>query len=353
MTVRGSLSGQHPGDDHRRRGRHERRGQPDRRDDRLERRQRGPAGPGADGGRPRGLLDLPPDHPQRQARSLLRPGAVHASRRTAPATLDCAAPAPSCPAPAAEQVPIDYLAKDFGSFRQALSEFSAQRYPAWVERSEADLGVMLMEVLAAMADELSYYQDRVLGGVDDRDRDPATVGRPARPARRLRAGPGDRRHDGAPARRRRTAGARAGRSTRGCRCWSVRSARTGRSSTSRSRTRRRAWPARQRSAVPPGPPSTPAGTGPASAPYYWDDSQRCLPAGSTDFYVVGLASGSTAGQQLLLDSPAADSADPPVRELVTVGDDGGDRTIPCSATRPPLSPDAGLPAGPDDRRTTT
>ena len=79
-----------------------------------------------------------------------------------PAAMDCVVAAPACPQPAQEQVPIDYLAKDFASFRQALSEFSAQRYPAWVERSEADLGVMLMEVLAAMADELSYYQDRVL-----------------------------------------------------------------------------------------------------------------------------------------------------------------------------------------------
>ena len=80
------------------------------------------------------------------------------------AGLDCAAPgpAPGGQEPAQAQVPIDYLAKDFTSFRQALSEFSTQRYPAWVERSEADLGVMLMEVLAAMADELSYYQDRVL-----------------------------------------------------------------------------------------------------------------------------------------------------------------------------------------------
>ena len=79
-----------------------------------------------------------------------------------PTMPDPAVPAPSSPEPAQEQVPIDYLAKDFASFQQALSEFSAQRYPAWVERSEADLGVMLMEVLAAMADELSYYQDRVL-----------------------------------------------------------------------------------------------------------------------------------------------------------------------------------------------
>ena len=43
----------------------------------------------------------------------------------------------------------------------ALSEFSAARYPLWVKRSEADFGVMLMEVLSALADELSYLQDRV------------------------------------------------------------------------------------------------------------------------------------------------------------------------------------------------
>jgi len=82
-------------------------------------------------------------------------------KATCPTTLDCAAPALSFPQPARESVPIDYLAKDFASFRQALSEFSTTRYPAWLERSDADIGVVLMEALAAMADELSYYQDRI------------------------------------------------------------------------------------------------------------------------------------------------------------------------------------------------
>jgi hypothetical protein len=58
-------------------------------------------------------------------------------------------------------VQVDYLAKDFASFLVALSNFSAARYPLWAERSEADFGVMLMEVLSALADELSYLQDRV------------------------------------------------------------------------------------------------------------------------------------------------------------------------------------------------
>ncbi|MGA8087132.1 MAG: hypothetical protein WCA10_07490 [Terracidiphilus sp.] len=66
----------------------------------------------------------------------------------------CAAPEPPLPA-------IDYLAKDFQSFNQALKEFSTQRYPAWQERSEADFGMMFMEALSAVADELSYLQDRV------------------------------------------------------------------------------------------------------------------------------------------------------------------------------------------------
>jgi hypothetical protein len=83
-----------------------------------------------------------------------------------PTDLDCATPAPAGWADgragsgsAAAPVTIDYLAKDFSSFTQALSEFSADRYPAWVERSEADLGQVLMEALAALADELSYLQD--------------------------------------------------------------------------------------------------------------------------------------------------------------------------------------------------
>ena len=53
-------------------------------------------------------------------------------------------------------------------------------------------------------------------------------------------------------------------------------------------------------------------------PYYWDDSQRGLLAGGTDFYVAGHGLGLYPGQQLLLDTPAPDGTDPPVRELVTV-----------------------------------
>ncbi len=78
-----------------------------------------------------------------------------------PSTLDCE-PLPLVCAPEPDDTPpIDYLAKDFDSFKKALSDFSALRYPAWQERSEADFGVMFMEALASVADDLSYQQDRI------------------------------------------------------------------------------------------------------------------------------------------------------------------------------------------------
>jgi hypothetical protein len=55
--------------------------------------------------------------------------------------------------------PVDYLARDFESFRQALMAFSAQRYPDWAERIPADFGGMVAELLAALGDEFSYVQD--------------------------------------------------------------------------------------------------------------------------------------------------------------------------------------------------
>ncbi len=74
---------------------------------------------------------------------------------------DCA-PSPATPSPAPDpRVAIDYLTKDYAGFRQALLEFIPTRLPAWTERSEADIGMMLLELFAATADTLSYVQDRV------------------------------------------------------------------------------------------------------------------------------------------------------------------------------------------------
>jgi hypothetical protein len=187
-----------------------------------------------------------------------------------------------------------------------------------VERSEADLGVMLMEALAAMADELSYYQDRVSAEstIETATQRLSVI----RHARLVDYEPGP--------------------------------------ATVATTVLQLDVASPPSGSPPPGPPATswtidtpllvralaadgsttdfeiedPA-TGLASPasftvdvrwnrgslePYFWDDSQRCLPVGSAGFYVTGHGLGLYPGQQLLLDSPAADSADPPVRELVTV-----------------------------------
>ena len=78
-----------------------------------------------------------------------------------PSPFDCAPEVPACPDEPAVDVAIDTTARDFGSLRRALLDFAAARYPHWQDRLEADVGVMLTEVLAAVGDELAYYQDRV------------------------------------------------------------------------------------------------------------------------------------------------------------------------------------------------
>ena len=77
-----------------------------------------------------------------------------------PSRFDCG-PRDVCePEPLAEP-PIDYLAKDFASFRQALLDLLAGLAPDWRERHEADLMVTLVELLAYAGDLISYEQDAV------------------------------------------------------------------------------------------------------------------------------------------------------------------------------------------------
>lgn len=75
--------------------------------------------------------------------------------------LDCKPSAHECPPEALVDFPIDYTARDFWSFRRALLDFASQRYPHWKDRLEADVGVMLAEVMSALGDEFAYYQDRI------------------------------------------------------------------------------------------------------------------------------------------------------------------------------------------------
>lgn len=56
---------------------------------------------------------------------------------------------------------INYLAKDYASFRRLMLDRLAVLVPNWSERNPADLGIALVEVLAYGADYLSYYQDAI------------------------------------------------------------------------------------------------------------------------------------------------------------------------------------------------
>jgi hypothetical protein len=77
-----------------------------------------------------------------------------------PSDLDCL-PTCECLPAQVEEPEIDYLAKDYQSFRQLVFDRMAVLVPDWTEKHAADLGVALVELLAYTGDYLSYYQDAV------------------------------------------------------------------------------------------------------------------------------------------------------------------------------------------------
>jgi len=77
------------------------------------------------------------------------------------ASFDCRPPLEADEQPREPDVVVDYLTRDYASFRQALLELVPTRLAAWTERSEADIGIMILELLAATGDTLSYTQDRI------------------------------------------------------------------------------------------------------------------------------------------------------------------------------------------------
>lgn len=231
-----------------------------------------------------------------------------------PSTLDCRTVAPTCPPTETDLPPIDYLSKDFLSFRQALLDFSSLKYPEWQERSEADFGVMFAEALSAMADDLSYMQDRVaceavLENVTQR----RSLVRLARmvdyePARATASSvmlqfdvdanvksiphglavnaPGP---DGAPI---------VFETGNGLLEVLINPA-TG-----------------QRNQTPPSSIASSLWNSGTIQPYWLDDSQRCLPAGATSMCVLGHGYNFACCQYLLIDTQGATRADPPIRQLV-------------------------------------
>ena len=218
-----------------------------------------------------------------------------------PSDFDCAPLPAMCPPDETPLPPIDYLAKDFSSFRRALSDFSALRYPQWRERSEADFGVMFMEVLSALADDLSYQQDRIAA---------------------------EAALDTASERRSVTAQARlVDYEPKPATC---------------ARTSLVCQVAAGVTALPVGVGVSAAVPDGASIPFeignglndpnkgydvnelwnepikaYWlDDKERCLPRGATKMWIANDGHNLKLGQALLIDTAAAVSADPPLREVV-------------------------------------
>ena len=225
--------------------------------------------------------------------------------------LDCESPPAPCPPLKGSLPPITYLAKDFLSFRKALSDFSAFRYPEWQERSEADFGVMFMEALCSLADDLSYTQDRIaleatidtatqrrslvrLARLVDYEPTPATAsstvlqlevtGGPI-PSGLLVSAPGP---DGTSIEFETGTGLiDPATMLFNVATYSVR-------------------PSWNRFHVD--------GVTPNLVPYYWDDSQRCLQTGAIEMWVEGQGYGFVQGQTLLIDTQAQSTADPPIRE---------------------------------------
>jgi hypothetical protein len=66
-----------------------------------------------------------------------------------------------CPPPVLNEPALNYLAKDYPTFRRLLLDRVSSLLPGWADTSEADIGVTLVEWLASVADELSYRQDAV------------------------------------------------------------------------------------------------------------------------------------------------------------------------------------------------
>ncbi|WNG35767.1 hypothetical protein F0U61_20390 [Archangium violaceum] len=216
--------------------------------------------------------------------------------------LDCEQPPEDCALELPPPPPIDYLAKDFHSFRKALSDFSALRYPEWQERSEADFGVMFLESLSSIADDLSYLQDRIAA---EASLDTATQRRSlVRHARLVDYEP------------------RPAMASQGWLWLQLREGKSGQ--------------------LPAGLPVSALGpdgeridfeTGRGLAdtqsypvdsrwnpdklmPYAWDDSERCLPAGATDMWIQGDGLGLFEGQWLLIDTEPRTGGNESLRALV-------------------------------------
>lgn len=81
-------------------------------------------------------------------------------KASCPSDLDCKAEC-GCPPPQRTEPDINYLAKDYSSFKQLMLDRLSLIMPGWRESHAPDIGLTLVELLAYAGDYLSYYQDAV------------------------------------------------------------------------------------------------------------------------------------------------------------------------------------------------
>lgn len=74
---------------------------------------------------------------------------------------DCQQQSPPCAPDLPTPPPINYLAKDYGSFRTIMLDRLNQLLPNWGATTESDMGIALAELVAYVGDRLSYFQDAV------------------------------------------------------------------------------------------------------------------------------------------------------------------------------------------------
>src|SRR5665213_1394344 len=260
-----------------------------------------------------------------------------------PSNLDCRATQPPCPPAEGDTPPIDYLAKDFLSFRQALLDFSALRYPEWQERSEADFGVMFAEALAAVGDDLSYTQDRVAA---EAALDTATQRRSlVRHARMVDYEP--RRATGAVVMLQFNVGANVNSIAHGLAVSAPGPDGTPIVfETGNGLLEALVDPVtNKRLTSPPTTVASPLWNSGLIQPYWLDDGQRCLKAGATEMCVLGRGYNFQPNQYLLIETKGATSADPPIRQIVKLLDGTG-TNIPAVEACDPLFQQTVTSSGP-------
>ena len=71
--------------------------------------------------------------------------AVFSFKAACPSEFDCRT-APDCPPLLRDEPALDYLAKDYQSFRRLMLDLLAERNPSWQERLPADLGMTVVDV---------------------------------------------------------------------------------------------------------------------------------------------------------------------------------------------------------------